>query len=733
MAVIIAANRLPVTIRHGSAGITLQDSVGGVATGLRHVLQAGGRWIGWPGPTASLSPEERVEVDRQLVARGCLPVHLTPAEVRGFYLGYANGTIWPLFHYLPQQVPLRPGPWDEYERVNRRFAEAIAKEWKSGDLVWIHDYQLMRVAHHLRQLCPGARIGFFLHIPFPAFEIFRVLPARRQLLEGILAADLIGFHTRAYADHFIEATTRLLGCRPRADGRLDWRGRAPEIGVYPMGIDVARFEQSSEESPFGTAPRVSAAAPHPVQTLVGIDRLDYTKGIPRRLLAYQHLLTRHPELRERVCLIQVAVPSRTGVRAYNRIRRHVDALVGRINGSFGTPGWTPVQYLYRGFSQADLVGLYRQADVMLVTPVRDGMNLVAKEFIASRTDGDGVLVLSEFTGAADELVEALQVNPFDIESSAEAYLRALTMPRQERRSRMKALRARVKMLPVDEWADVFLAALESRPAPGGLPPDALTPDAQVRSEIDLLRDADLLLLLDYDGTLVSFAPTPDQATPDAQLAQLLAGLAARPRTAVHLISGRPRATLEGWFGQLPIGLHAEHGAWSRGPGETRWERHELLRPVPYDSLLALLKRYNDLTPGAIIERKSSGLAWHYRLAHADIAQSHVEALITEVRKRFPAERVDILRGHQVVEFRPAGIHKGLVVERLLEERTDTPTVVAIGDDMTDEDMFTALPADGLGVQVGPRPSRARLRLRDVTACRRFLAQLLEAGAMVPAP
>jgi len=726
VALIVASLRLPVTLRQGPEGLTLSESIGGVATGMRSLQQGGSMpWIGWPGPTDLLSDIDRAEADRLLAARGCAPVHLSRAEVRGFYQGYSNAVVWPLFHYLIQQVPLNNRHWAEYDRVNRRFAERIAEQWSPGDEVWVHDYQLLRVPLHLRELRPEARIGLFLHIPFPAYEVFRILPARRLLLEGMLGADLIGFHTDSYAEHFTDSVGRLLGDPVLEAGHFDYQGRTPTVGVFPMGIEVSRFEQPTVEGEFGPV-RAAVATDPPVKIIVGIDRLDYTKGIPRRLLAFNNLLVRHPELRGQVTLIQVAVPSRTGVRAYRRFRRHVDALVGRINGTYGTTGWTPVKYLYRSFSQEELIGLYRHADVMVVAPVRDGMNLVAKEFVASRVDADGVLVLSEFAGAAADLVEAVVVNPYDIAGTADAYYRALTMPRHERGVRMRALRARVRSTPVDLWAASFLEALHSVPRPSAPPIDALSSPEVVASEFARVQEAaSLLLLLDYDGTLVSFAATPERATPDEELLLLLANLAARAHTQVHLVSGRQRAVLEAWFGHLPLGLHAEHGSWSHFPGSDRWERHEAVRPVPYDDLLTLLKHYAAITPGALIERKSAGLAWHFRLAQAAVGRPNAEAMVAEVLRRFPRESVDILRGEQVVEFRPSGIHKGLILSRLQERRPPPALSVAVGDDTTDEDLFAALPENGLSIHVGPRPSGARLRLRDVAACRSFLQGLVE--------
>lgn len=725
MATVLVSNRLPVTIRASPDDVTLVDSHGGLATGLRGIHEGrDGVWIGWPGPIHQVASETLPLVDSELAGRGYVPVHLTREEIRGFYQGFSNDVLWPLFHYLIQQVPLSARHWEEYERVNLRFAEVVAKHCGPQDEVWIHDYQLMRLPALLRRLRPSLRIGFFLHIPFPAYEVFRILPMRRLLLEGLLGADLIGFHTRAYAEHFTASVTRLLGVAVGNGERFEYEGRTPVVGAFPMGIDMARFEGADAGSPFG-ADRRPVGSARSGKTLVAIDRLDYTKGIPRRLLAFEHLLRTRPELRERVTLVQVAVPSRTGVRAYRRFRRRVDAMVGRINGTFGTPGWTPVQYLYRGFNQSELVGLFRSADVMLVTPVRDGMNLVAKEFIASRVDGDGVLVLSEFTGAAEELAEAVQVNPFDVAESAEAYSIALAMPRQERRTRMRALRARIRANPIAKWSDSFLTRLRTHlHSPAVQRTGVVSPEEASRMTARVRSASGLVLVLDYDGTLAPFTSLPQLAVPDAEILRLLAALTARPATRVHLVSGRQREVLESWFGELDLGLHAEHGAWSRDSGDEQWTRHVAVHPLPYDELVALAKAFCDRTPGSMVERKSAGLAWHFRLAHPDLGLLQAEALVDEVRRRFSPETVEVLRGERVVEFRPAGVHKGLVVTRLQQGLTRQDLVVALGDDTTDEDMFAALNPGHLGVHVGPRPTGARFRLKDVAASRAFLRGIL---------
>ena len=473
----IVSNRLPVTVTSTPDGLRFARSPGGLATGLEgHQARSGGLWVGWPGYAGLLDAAQRADVERELAALGAAPVWLTADEIARYYGHVSNGVLWPLFHYLLDQLPLRVTDWDAYEAANERFADAVAARHRPGDTIWVHDYQLMLLPAMLRERLPGARVGFFLHIPFPSSEVFAALPAREQVLRGLLGADLVGFHTSAYAHHFARTVERVLGVAAAAPGdggpgaRIVHAGGTTRVGVFPMGVDAAALEERAAAPEVGAAlARVRGAAgerPDDVALLLGVDRLDYTKGIPRRLLAFEQFLERHPELHGRVRLVQLAVPSREGVGAYQRIRRLVDGLVGRINGAFGTARWAPIHYLYRAVPEHELLALYRAAAVMLVTPVRDGMNLVAKEFVACRGDEDGVLVLSEFAGAAAELEGALTVNPYDVDGCAEAYHRALAMPRDERRARMRRLRARVRAYDVHAWSAGFLEAL------AGARPDA---------------------------------------------------------------------------------------------------------------------------------------------------------------------------------------------------------------------------------------------------------------------
>jgi trehalose 6-phosphate synthase/phosphatase len=455
---IIVSNRLPITVTGCGDEIEVVPSAGGLATGLASVHDGSeSLWVGWSGLDSNASPAARRSLQTQLAARRLVEVPLSADEVSIYYEHIANGVLWPIFHDQLERLPNVIEGWDTYEAVNARYADMIAACARPGDTIWIHDFQLMRVPALLRERLPDVRIGFFLHIPFPNPEIFFALPRRQWLVEGMLGADLIGFHTRRYRGHFTAALRRLLGIEMYKE-EIAYDGRRIRLGIFPMGVDAESFaERASERKVVAETARLHSD--RGIALLVGIDRLDYSKGLPRRLLALERLLTTHPEWLERIRLVQVAVPSRETLPAYKSVRRNVEELVGRINGRFGTHRWSPIRYINRSVSSTILSALYRAADVLLVTPLRDGMNLVAKEFVATRTDGDGVLVLSEFAGAADELTRAVMVNPYDVDGMAESFNYALRMPEEERRERMQSLRAHVMSHDVSGWARGFLVQL----------------------------------------------------------------------------------------------------------------------------------------------------------------------------------------------------------------------------------------------------------------------------------
>ncbi len=448
---IVVSNRLPFTLRRGPDGIERRPSAGGLVAALEPVLSAGGGvWIGWPGMALRSGERLRRKGDPYLV-KG---IPLNREEVRRYYYGFSNNTLWPVFHSFPTRAMFERQEWDAYEQINARFASAAARELKGNDIVWIHDYHLLRAPRHLRKLVPRARIGFFLHIPFPPRDIFRILPHDQDLLRGMLGADLVGFHVRGYMDNFLDCVEQLPATRvDREKGIVRHEHGTTWVAVFPLGIDFSYYERLAANAP-------ETRRANGQRLILGVDRLDYTKGIPQRVLALERLLELHPEHREQIVFLQVAVPSRQEMPAYRELKVTIDQLVGRVIGRFATADWVPVRYLYRSLPLGRLAALYRDADVALVTPLRDGMNLVAKEYVACQVRDPGVLILSRLAGAAETMAEALQVNPYDIDGTAQALHTALLMSPAERRRRMDALRARERAFNVHVWAREFLAHLQ---------------------------------------------------------------------------------------------------------------------------------------------------------------------------------------------------------------------------------------------------------------------------------
>jgi trehalose 6-phosphate synthase/phosphatase len=723
--VMVVANRLPITICHGATGVEMVPSSGGLASGLRAWHQRSKAvWVGWPGALVDASLTDGSELEARFSAAGLVPVYLSSSQIDGYYHGLANRVLWPLFHYSMDRVPIGAAGWEQYREVNELFAARVALEYRHGDTIWVHDYHLMLLPALLRHRLPHARIGFFLHVPFPSSEVFRTLPWRSEVLSGLLGADLIGFHTFAYLRHFLSSLLRVEGIESEID-RVRVADREVRLGVFPMGVDAAELStRAASEDVERECLRIRQDVGDR-QIVLGVDRLDYTKGIPRRLTAIERLLDRHPDLRDRIRFVQVAVPSRENIDSYRRFKRQVEEEVGRINGKCGTTASMPVHYLHRSVNEVELAALYRTADVMLVTPLRDGLNLVAKEFVASRLDERGVLLLSEFAGAATELDGAVTVNPYDVDAVADRLHRALSMSIDEQRARMRRLRQQVTQHDVSAWAESFLQCLEAaRPRHTG-PPAISRPEPALATLLTTtLETSAVRLLLDYDGTLVPIARSPELAAPDDEVLSLLAGLAASAdRIRVEIVSGRPRETLEEWFGALPVSLWAEHGFWYRALPGMPWRA---AAPIPSDRLRpigSILQQFARDTPGSQVEVKSASLAWHYRRADRQFGsrQAHeLRMLLGDVLSNQPFE---VMEGKKVIEVRLRGVSKALVVRRAEQERNPEALLVAIGDDRTDEDLFRELPPGSISIGVGSRLSSARFHLDDYRAVRHLLQAL----------
>lgn len=727
---IIVSNRLPVTLdrRHGE--LLYHPSAGGLATGLNSLETDMERvWIGWPGHTVE-DEFEQESVTYQLAKDNMAPVFLSKRDMQLFYEGFSNRTIWPHFHYFTQYTSYQDDYWDAYQRVNQIFAEKIREVVKPDDILWIHDYQLLLVPGMVREFFPDLTIGFFLHIPFPSFEIFRTLPWRHQLLTGMLGSDLIGFHTFGYMRHFLSSVYRIIG-NDHSFGKLQVGNRSVSVDVFPMGIDYNRFANLEPEESTSEEIRHLQKLTERHQLIISIDRLDYSKGIPHRIRAFDLFLRRNPKYHGRVTLILVVVPSRSNVDQYRQLKEEIDELVGRINGQFGTFNWTPIRYYYRSFPFQSLNALYQASDIALITPLRDGMNLVAKEYVASKEKSlRGVLILSEMAGAANDLPEALLVNPNDMNQISDALLTALEMDPGLQASSLREMQAKLKKYDVKHWANNFLRQLlETRREQFERQTKLLNYGNKERLVNHYFKAEKRLLLLDYDGTLVGFHDEPGDAHPDAELRETLKKLHNDPRNTVVIISGRDRYTLGDWFGDLGIEIVSEHGVWLWK--NNHWHLNEGISASWKSKFMPVLENLVERTPGSFVEEKDFTLAWHYRKIDGELGANRVREIRDQLVYLIANHDLQVLEGNKVVEIRNSGVNKGKAASMWLA-RENWDFVMAIGDDHTDEDTFRALPSTAYSVKVGLNRTHAQYKVRSVEEVRSLLDLLVHQEADKPA-
>ena len=712
---VVVSNRLPFHLVGDDSGRQARvRSPGGLVSALTPVLKArGGVWVGWPGNARDDARDgDGVRTARESGFR-IAEVPLSTLDVTAYYSGFSNRTVWPLLHYFVGRMEVDPGWWTVYEHVNQRFAATAAKAAGRNALVWIHDYQLLRVAHHLRVLAPQLPSALFLHVPFPAPDVFRILPWSRELLHGMLSADYVGFHVAGYVRHFLQSAELLLGCDVDATrGIVRYDGRDVGVGAHSISIDVKEAETLAAAMVPGRTRPLDA----PVEIL-SVDRLDYTKGIVRRLAAIERVMERQPARRLR--FTQVLVPSRERVPDYSQLKREIDQAVGRVNGRFSSGGWSPVRYIARSVPREDLFAMYRQADVALVTPLRDGMNLVAKEYVASQLDDAGVLILSEMAGAAEELQEALIVNPFSPDAVVEAIQRALSMPEQERRARMSALRARVRSHDVHMWVASFLESAERASGQARTRSSGLLEEVTSRVGPWLSERPRIALLLDFDGTVTPIVDRPEAARLSESARRALDAAARTPGIDVTVVSGRALNDLQERVGLPNLTYVGNHGFEVEGPA-LQFRHAAADRVVASMHAAAEALRALEIA-GARIEMKGPTLAFHYRA----VAPRHRDEAVAAARTLLRRRRLRVVQGKQVLEGRPAvDWDKGHAVLWLLGHRygPDWPTRVRalfMGDDTTDADVFRSLHGIGRSICVGefvPQPSAAAdYRLPDPEA------------------
>jgi len=729
---IIISNRLPFSLDKEGDKVSLRQSSGGLVSAIKSYFENTTAQRGdltekmWMG--VADFPQE--DWDQVVAAHsedqdfGILPVFVDKELYDKYYNGFSNSVLWPLFHYFSSLADYDSQYFEAYVQVNQLFAEKIVPLLEPGDQVWIHDYQLMILPHLLRTKRPDATIGFFLHIPFPSYEIFRLMPTewKKTLLHGVMGADLIGFHTYDYVQHFLHSVKMLLGVDNHFHN-LQYLDRLIRIDLFPIGIDYNKFHDAAMDPEVEMQCKKIRANLEDKKIIFSVDRLDYTKGLMNRLNGFEYFLERYPEWREKMVFILNIVPSRDTIPAYNDRKKQIEEKVGTINGRFSSISWQPVIYRYNHLPFKELIALYEAADVALITPLRDGMNLVAKEYVASST-GRGVLILSELAGAAAELSEAILVNPTDVNDVASSITRALAMPIYEQRNRISLMQRRLQEYDVFKWVNDFMDQLsqvkqEQKKQAVKLLDEKAT--AGIRRHY--LRSKNRCLLLDYDGTLVPFSRIPSEAAPDNAVKELLLRLSADTRNHVVVISGRDIPSLDRWLGGLPITLVAEHGA-SFKMRNSSWQQMVSVSDMWKDEIRRMMQLFVLRCAGSFIEEKTNTIAWHYRNTQGGLGFSRSRELLNTLSQLIQNTTLQVIDGNKVIEVRIAGFDKGATALRIVGEM-DPDFVLCMGDDTTDEDMFKALDGEAYTIKVNTGVTAAQYTVLSQQQVLPLLNQITE--------
>lgn len=725
---IFISNRLPFSVNIKSQ--TLTRGSGGLVSALIGVnLKESFYWMGFETDpvVAEILRRKSQEAQSNLI---CHPVLLSKPMYDTYYDGIANDLIWPLFHYETHLAFFERQKWEVYREANSIMAEEVLKVAKDGDTIWIHDFHFLLLPKLLKDRNPSLKIGFFLHIPFPSFEIFRQLPPREEVLTSLASCDLVGFHEHSYLRHFVTSLRAFLGI-DASPFKADVKGHTLHLGVYPISIDTENYKKKASSSRVEKLCQSYRKEGH--YQILGVDRLDYTKGLELKLRGFQQALRLYPELVGKASLLQVAVPTRQKVPFYNQIKRKLEQLVGEINGEFGAPGYVPVQYLFKSIPEETLLALYRHADAMLVTSKRDGMNLVAMEFaVAQDIQQPGVLILSEFTGAASLLPDALIVNPWDADMLAHSICRALLMPLEEKRQRLYNMQQILLKYSSSKWAEGFLADLETPENTQEKECQPLSPLAELwPSQMQFhLRNNKVRLILDYDGTLTPFQSRPELATLDAEIQEVLLKL--NQHIEVFVVSGRPKSFLEEQFKDIPLNLVAEHGAFYRWVGQKWHNRITSDINSWYLDVERVMNSYSSKVPLSFVEKKEAAIVWHYRNSPTEFSEYMAKKLDDELDTCLGNAPMTIEMGSKIVEAKANECNKGNFLRWLMQSSyQDTAYYICIGDDRTDEDMFKVGGERVLSVKVGEGPTSASYRLenqKEVLVFLKAMAHFLDVSA-----
>ena len=729
---IIISNRLPFNIERQNGEIVIRQSSGGLVSAIKSYIERNKIHHNytdklWIGSMEGNESDWKDAMQNGMVTDdfSMKPIFPDSTVYTNFYKGFSNSTVWPLFHYFPSLVEYQTEYFEAYKTINQLFADHLLQIYEPGDIVWIHDYQLMLLPDMLRRVLPEATIGFFLHIPFPSYEIFRLLPTdwKKQLMQGMMGADLIGFHTHDYVQHFIQSAKMVLQVESQFS-TVYYGNRMVTVDLFPIGIDYQKFRAACiDETVVGICTEIEENF-FDQKIIFSVDRLDYTKGISYRLSGFERFLESHPQFKERVIFILNIIPSRDTISSYNEMKKSIEVQISTINGRFSTLHWQPIIYRYNHLDFEEMCALYQAADVALITPLRDGMNLVAKEYIASCID-KGVLILSELTGAASELNEAVFVNPTDTDEVANAIYRALTMPLIEQRSRLSYMQRRIAEYDVQKWINDFMDQLIiTKKDQEALKVNILKENHVQKIIADFTKANRRCILLDYDGTLAPYQKLPSLAAPSEELIDLLKQLTNDPANEIVIISGRDVNTLEKWLGKLQLNMIAEHGACIKLRGQ-EWKEQITIKTEWKEQIRPLMQLFVDRCAGSFIEEKNSTLAWHYRNTNQELGFMRSRELRNALLQLTANTALQVVDGNKVLEVRMVGVDKGVAALSMLAA-IDPDFILCIGDDATDEDMFRVMRERGYTIKIGRANTSAQYTILSQKEVFPFLKKFIEA-------
>jgi len=715
---LIAAYRLPFKFIKTQSGINAVQNSGGLVSAILALSQKfkansnNTQKIVWAG----IDDEIPQDFDLKSFENDdfdILPVHIPPKINDLYYGGFCNDLLWPLFHYFPTYTVFNPNYYEAFVDANQRFCDEIVKEIKPGDFIWIHDYQLLLLPEMIRAKVPDATIGFFLHIPFPSFEIFRLMPRnwREAIVKGMLGADIVGFHTHDYVQHFIKSVKRTTGyeCKQNI---IFTHNKLVKADAFPIGIDYDKFRNACLDKEVIEEKISISKILNNCKLIFSVDRLDYSKGLVLRLKGFELFLEMYPLWHEKVIFNMLVVPSRDNIEKYKDMKKEIESIIGRINGKYSTLAWRPIIYQYKSVSFNELVALYDLSNVGLITPLRDGMNLVAKEYVTCQLENVGVLILSEMAGAAAELNEAIIINPSDNLEVADAIYKALEMDEDEKHFRNARMRNRISSYNVFTWAlDFFNQTFEIKKQQNIMSVKFIN-NTIIENIVFNYRSARRrILFLDYDGTLVSFTKYPELATIGLDTKNIISNLTKDSKNHVVIISGRDKDFLEKQFHDVNVTLVAEHGFFVKKMGKN-WESTIVPNSSWKDSVMPILKEYVNRCNGTFIEEKTGSLAWHYRNADADFAQLRLHELRDELAEIIRHKTdFEILEGNKVLEIKSGKYDKGQAATSILQDIT-YDFILAVGDDKTDEFLFKVMPEFAFTIRIGMSPSIAKYNIAD---------------------